>query len=142
MADLTAVKDDERQNGELVAVSLAAVKVFKGAILTFNSSGYADVGDADEAFAGIAAETVDNSGGSAGDKEVRVWREGIVTLDKGSAVQGDVGKNAFVTDDQTVHVTSAADRVPIGVIVGLVSVTQVRVHLNRNASSIVVDTTT
>ena len=140
MADLTAVVDDERQNGELVSLKLAAVKVWKGALLTFNSAGYADVGDADEPFAGVAAETVDNSGGAAGDLEVRVWREGIVTLNKATAVQADVGLNAFCADDSTVDVTSAAGNVPIGVIVGLVSSSKVRVHLNRNSSVIVVNT--
>lgn len=141
MSDLTEARADERQEGILVDVALAAVKVFKGSILTFNTSGYADVGDADETFAGIAMETVDNSAGAAGDKYVRVWREGVVTLNKASAVQADVGKNAFVADDNTVDVTSAAGNMPIGVIVGLVSSSAVRVHVNRNASVIVVDTT-
>lgn len=141
MSDLTASRDDKRQEGVLVDVALAAVKVFKGSILTFNSSGYADVGDASETFAGIAMETVDNSGGSAGDKSVRVWREGVVELNCSGASQATVGKNAFVSDDNTVHFTSAAGLVPIGVVVGFVSSTAVRVHINRNSSTIVVDTT-
>lgn len=140
MSDLTAAYDDERQEGVVLSVPLAAVKVWKGSVLTFNTAGFADVGDPDEAFAGVALETVDNSAGAAGAKEVRVVREGIVTLAKGTAVQADVGKNAFVTDDNTVHVTSAAGRMPIGVIVGLVSGSKVRVHLNRVASVIVVNT--
>lgn len=140
MADLTAAVDDERQEGVIVSVPLAAVKVWKGSVLTFNAAGFADVGDPDEALAGVALETVDNSAGAAGDLSVRVVREGVVTLNKTTAVQADVGKNAFVTDDNLVHVTSAAGRLPIGVIVGLVSSSQVRVHLNRVASVIVVNT--
>lgn len=140
MADLTAATDDQRQEGVVVALPMAAVKVYKGAILTFNSAGYADVADASETFAGIAMETVDNSAGSAGDKTVKVVREGIVTVGKSSAVQADCGLNAFVTDDSTVHTTSAAGLTPIGVVVGLVSSSAVRVHLNRVASTIVVDT--
>lgn len=141
MSDLQAAKDDLRQEGVIVSVPLAAVKVYKGAILTFNSAGYADVGDASEPLAGIAVETVDNSGGSAGDKSVRVYREGVFEFACSSTTQASVGLNAFVTDDQTVHFTSAAGLVPIGQVVGLTSATKVRVHINRVASAIVVDTT-
>lgn len=133
MADLTAPKDDQRQNGELVAVKLAAVKVYKGALLTFNSDGYADVGDSNERFAGVAAETVDNSGGAAGDKEVRVWRRGVVSVGCSAATQADVGKLAYVSDDQTVTFTPSAGAIPIGTVVGFVSATEVRVDINVTA---------
>lgn len=133
MADLTAVKDDQRQNGELVAVALAAVKVFKGALLTFNASGFADVGDANERFAGVAVETVDNSGGAAGAKVVRVWRRGVVSVGCSGATQATVGSLAYVSDDQTVTFTGGAGAIPIGTVVGFVSATEVRVDINVTA---------
>lgn len=135
MTDLAAAIADERQNGEVVSVKLAVVKVFKGAILTFNSAGYADVGDASEALAGIAIETVDNSAGSAGALSVRVFRTGVVELGCGSTTQASVGKEAFVTDDATVHFTAGVGLIPIGVVVGLTSATKVRVDLNRTANA-------
>lgn len=135
MSDLTQARADERQEGVLVDVALAAVKVFKGAILTFNSAGYADVGDPSEAFAGVALETVDNSAGAAGALSVRVWREGVVELNTTAATQASVGKEVYVTDDNTVTTTAATTLVPIGVIVGYVSATKVRVHLNRSATA-------
>ena len=133
MADLTAVRDDQRQNGELVAVALAAVKVFKGALLTFNSSGYADVGDANERFAGVAVETVDNSGGNAGDKTVRVWRRGVVSVGCSGATQATVGQLAYVSEDQTVTFSGAANAIPMGTVVEYVSATEVRVDINVTA---------
>lgn len=136
MADLTEVRDDQRQNGELVSVALAAVKAFKGAALTFNSAGYADVADANEALAGVAAETVDNSGGAAGDKSVRVWRRGVVQFNCSGATQANVGDEAYLSDDNTVVFTEDAGGIPIGVVVGFESATSVRVDINVSATPI------
>lgn len=137
MADLTAARDDERQNGNIVSVPLAAVKAFKGAILTFNTSGYADQGDASEPLAGVAIETVDNSGGNAGDKRVRVWRDGVFTFAGSGFTQADVGKQVQVSDDQTVVLTSAGSgKVQIGRIVEYVSATAVRVQLDVNGNTL------
>ncbi len=137
MADLTAARDDERQNGELIAVPLAAVKVFKGALLTFNSAGYADVGDASEPLAGVAIETVDNSAGAAGDKTVRVWRTGVFTFAGSGFTQADVGKQVQVSDDQTVVLNSAGSgKVQIGRIVEFVSATSVRVQINVDGNTL------
>lgn len=137
MADTTTARDDKRQNGELLAVPVAAVKVNAGSILTFNSSGFADVGDASEPLAGVAMETVDNSGGSAGDKEVRVWRTGIFSFVSSGLVAGDVGKAVVVVDDQTVALSSAgAGKVQIGRIARVVSATECLVQLDVNGNTL------
>ena len=135
MADQTQARADERQEGVLVDVALAAVQVYKGSILSFNAAGYADVADASETFAGVAMESVDNSAGAAGDKAVRVWRSGVVELNCAAATQATVGKEAFVTDDNTVHFTPALGLIPIGIVVGYVSATAVRVDINRSATA-------
>lgn len=131
MADITAPRHDERQTGDIVAVKLAAVKVYAGGLLTFNTAGFADVADASEPVAGVAIESVDNSGGSAGDKTVRVHRNGVFSFAGTGFTQADVGKEVFISDDQTVVVGgSGAGRIPAGRIVVVETATKVRVQLN------------
>ncbi len=131
MADLTAPRHDERQTGDLVHVKQAAVKIYHGALVTFNPAGYADVADASEPLAGVAMETVDNSAGSAGDKLIRVHRCGIFTFGGSGFTAADAGKEVFVSDDQTVVVGgTGAGRIPVGRIVEVLSAAKVRVQIN------------
>lgn len=138
MADQLASRNDQRQDGRLLSVPLAAVKVYQGAILTFNSAGYADVGDASEPLAGVAFETVDNSGGSAGDKEVRVWRDGIFEFTAAGLTQADMGKAVQVGgDDNTVALSAAgAGKVQIGRICRVNSATSCLVQLDVNGNTL------
>lgn len=132
MSNLTAQRSDKRQDGQLVSTALAAVKVFKGAILNFNTSGYAKpAGDvANEVFAGVAIETVDNSAGAAGALSVRVWKEGVISLNCASATQAWVGQDVFAVDDNTVALAATTTNdVRVGRVVQFVSATEVRVKL-------------
>lgn len=132
MANLTASKPDERQEGILIDVALAAVKVFKGANVSFNAAGYAK-GSADTAsenFAGVAMETVDNSAGAAGDKFIRIWREGVSSMTCAGATQAWVGQDVYAVDDQTVALAATTTNdVKVGKVVGFVSATEVRVKI-------------
>jgi hypothetical protein len=134
MANLTADREDQRQDGILVAVPLSNVKVFKGSLLTNNTSGYAVKGADTASFtlAGVAYEQVDNSAGSAGDKEVRVWRKGVFEFNfSGTASQADVGKAVYVVDDNTVGLAATTTNdVLVGRIVQFVSASKVRVELS------------
>lgn len=132
MSDITAVRNDKRQTGDIYAVDLAAVAVFAGGLLTFNTSGYAEPANASQAVAGVAIESVDNSAGSAGDKTVRVYRNGIFSFDAAGLTQADTGKEVFVgANDNTVVVGgTGAGRIPVGRIVEVVSATEARVQLN------------
>ena len=131
MADITAPRHDERQTGDIVAVKLAAVKVYAGGLLTFNTAGFADIADASEPLAGVAIESVDNSAGAAGDVSVRVHRSGVFSFAGSGFTQADCGKEVFVSDDQTVTVGgSGAGRIPVGRIVTVESATKVRVQIN------------
>lgn len=134
MANLTADRDALRQDGELISMPLAAVKVFKGSLLTNNTSGYATkaADTANFTLAGIAYEQVDNSAGAAGDKSVRVERTGVFELNfSGTATQGDVGKAVYAVDDNTVALAATTTNdVLVGRIVSFVSATKVRVELS------------
>lgn len=133
MADATAPIRDNRSEGDVQSYPAAAVAIYQGTIVNVNSSGYADVGgdDASETFAGIAAETVDNSGGSAGDKNVRVWKEGVFKLSFGAtATQATVGSVAYASDSQTVDLAAnLTNDVEVGTVVEFVDASTVRVKI-------------
>lgn len=131
MAALAANKEVELQQGELVAHKMAAVEIFKGALVKVNAAGYLAPCSAEQGavFAGIAYEGKDNSAGAAGDLELRVEKEGVALLDGAGFAQTDVGQLVYASDDQTVTKTNANDRQKVGVIVEVVSASQVRVKL-------------
>lgn len=134
MANLTGPREDLWQVGDLPSVPMAAVKLYKGALVAFNTAGYATLA-ADTAsftFGGIAYETVDNSGGAAGAVEVRIKRRGVVELNfSGTAAQANVGLPVYMVDDNTVALAATTTNdVLVGRIVRFVSTSKVRVDLS------------
>lgn len=110
-ARLVPVKGESK--GPIRYLPMAAVKIWSGAMVMLNSSGYATNGAAsagNEALtvAGIAEETVDNSGGSAGDKYIRVkgcdesTSMGFVNDGTDACTIAHVGEMAYLVDNQTV----------------------------------------
>lgn len=101
----------------------AATTIYQGTQVAVNSSGYA-VPAADTSglrVIGRAEETVTNSG-SAGDLTINVKR-GVFLFDNSgtSAVDADdIGKFAFVEDDQTIA-ESSTNKVIAGRVVGVVT---------------------
>lgn len=132
MANLTVDKDDKRQEGVLVEAYLAAsTKVFKGSNVAVDTSGYAvkAADTASFAFAGVAMETVDNTG-SAGDKYVRLWKEGVFSMNCASATQAWVGQDVYAVDDNLVALAATTTNdVRVGRVVEFVSATEVRVKI-------------
>ena len=101
----------------------ANVKILKGALVA-NAAGYAVpfTSAATHKVFGVADETVDNVGGAAGAKSVRIVR-GVfpfVNSSAGDAIaQADVGKLCYGVDDQTVALTDGSGtRSSAGVIEG------------------------
>lgn len=95
---------------------LGAVKVYKGGVAAVNTLGFL-VPASDTAglkVVGLFDETVDNSGGAAGDKEASYTTGIEVELDHaGVIVQATL--IAVVADDQTVTTTAVATNdVPVG----------------------------
>lgn len=133
MSNITASREDNAQDGLLLSVPLAATKIYKGSLVAFNASGYADHAADTSGFfrAGIAYETVDNSGGSAGDLRVRIKRAGVVDLDfSGTATQATVGQQVTMVDDHTVALAATTTNdVVCGRAVGFISATKVRVDI-------------
>jgi hypothetical protein len=131
---LTANHDAERKDGILVVYKVAAGKViYKGALVCLNAAGYA-VPAADAAgltFVGVAYERGDNAGGEDGGVSARVWKDGSFRVAMRSPRLEDLGKPAYVVDDNTVAL-AAANAVLAGTVVEIPADDVVRV-LIRNA---------
>lgn len=136
MAALTEAKEVAEKSGLKLDLPMAVDIVYRGAICKINAAGYVApaAAEAGAVFAGIAYEDVDNSGGSAGDKSVKVMREGVFLLEGTSLAQADVGEKVYASDDQTVSSTQGANEQEVGTIVEFVSATQVWVDIKHAAS--------
>lgn len=92
----------------------ASTTIYQGGLVAINSSGYAVPASATTGLvhAGVATETKTNSG-SAGAAYIKV-RSGIFRLgNKGGDLidQADVGRSAYIEDDETVRATSSGTSV-------------------------------
>jgi hypothetical protein len=87
-----------------------ATKIYAGAIVCINSSGYATKGATSTTLktVGVAQEQVDNAGAD-GDKTIKV-RRGCFRFANSSAgdaiARADIGADCYVVDDQTVAKTN------------------------------------
>lgn len=100
-----------KHKGPIRATAMAAgAKIFAGGLVAVNAAGFA-VPASDTVGAtviGRAEEFVDNTTGGAGDKVIRT-ASGIFRYQSSGAnklTQVDIGKQAFVIDDQTVGKTA------------------------------------
>jgi hypothetical protein len=154
---LTAPYDARRKPGDLTRYPVAAATFcYKGGLAVL-SGGYAQAG-ADAAgtqFVGVFAESADNlagavqpgflepslgsvppalpSGitqGNAGAIGVRVYKEGAYVFSKAGATQADVGKEAFVVDDNTVSTAATTHNVACGYVCELIDASHVRVRID------------
>jgi hypothetical protein len=113
--------------GVVVSYKVSNVKVFKGAMVGVNASGH--VVPMNHAapglrFVGIASESVDNSGGVAGERSVNVTKTGsFVMKAAGSFAPGlaDLGKELYCLTDWEVQPTTAGLTNPykVGTLVAL-----------------------
>ena len=118
--------------GDIVQAKAAAVNLYKNTIAFYDATtGFVTNDDnaGANAFAGIVYQQCDNSGGSAGDKVVELWTEGVFRLTGSSFTQGTAGDLIYATDNFTTTATStSASR--IGRAVNYVSATQMDVMID------------
>jgi len=138
MTATTTARESKRKDGELIAYKMSNVKIPKGVLVSINAAGYATnaTDAAGETFAGVAYETVDNSGGSAGDKEIRVETTGtFVFVDGGgNGAQTDVGVEFKIVDNQTVTDAATTNNLKAGICVESIDASAVRIRIDRYAS--------
>lgn len=137
MTATTTDRDTRRSDGKLKAMKMASVKIPKGVLACINSSGYVTNG-ADSSgllFAGVSYEQVDNLGGTAGDKLIRIEKTGEHTFDYngGDASQAIIGRECYIVDNHTVDedALQVINDIKCGVITEVLSADQVRVRIDN-----------
>jgi hypothetical protein len=136
MAALTGSYDVKRKDGKLVSYPLAAgAHIYKGALVCVSAASGLVVPGADAAgvvFVGVAHEEGNNVAGfvpiggglpgtgAAGAVSVRVEKDGLYHYNKAGAVQTDVGKVAYILDDNTVSTAATTNNVHCGVVGALI----------------------
>jgi hypothetical protein len=105
---LTQDRDTRQKDGTFRDLPVAAsTKIFAGALLALNASGYVVPGATAIGLKalGRAEKHVDNSTGAAGDASVTV-RKGVFQYGNGAGAdalaQADIGATAYIIDDATV----------------------------------------
>ena len=138
MTATAVAREAKRKDGELISYKMNNILIPKGALVNINSSGYAtNASDASgDTFAGVAYETVDNSAGSAGAKEIRVQTIGtFVFVDGGgNGAITDVGIEFKISDNQTITDASTTNNIKAGVCVESVDANTTRIRIDRFAS--------
>lgn len=88
---------------------VAADIIYEGAAVGLNTSGYARPLEAGDPFGGFALRQVDNAGGVAGEKNVRVIARGAVVLAVTGLTIDDFGKPVYASDDDTFTMTASTN---------------------------------
>jgi len=125
MTDFTAGAEiQNKMADDIQSVPMAAQLIYKGSMCMLGATGFATkaTATASSQFAGIATETVDNSAGAAGDKKIRLWRNGrhLLTFSD-TLTQADNGSKVYATDTQVATVTTATNKQVVGVITEFVT---------------------
>jgi hypothetical protein len=127
MTALSAVRNTLRfdQDAAVRLPVAAAMLIYQGALVALNATGYASKGVTATTLKqyGRAEETVDNSAGAAGAKDISV-RPGIFRWANSAAADlitiADIENDCFIVDDQTVAKTNGtATRSRAGKVVGV-----------------------
>ena len=125
MTATTAERNTPRRNADDFSFPAAVAKILAGTIVVLNTSGNAEPGATatGKKSVGVAKETVDNTGGSAGDLQVPIARGcfRFANSTAGDAItNADYGANCYVVDNQTVAKTDGSSTRSIaGVIRGV-----------------------
>lgn len=134
MPALNAPYDPQDKPGELISYRVGAnVTIHKGALVSVRSDGFAypsRSGVGSDQFIGVAFESVDNTGGAAGAKSVRVLKRGTYVYNGSGFSQSSVGQAMYALDDNTLTTTSTNNQL-VGYVVEVLSATRARVRIDN-----------
>lgn len=134
MAALTADYNPLDKEGILVAYPVGAgARIYKGALVSVRSDGYAypaRSGTATDQFVGVAIESVDNTGGAAGAKSVRVQKQGTFVYNGTGFTQASVGQAFYAADDNTLTTTATNNQL-VGYGVEYISSAKLRIRIDN-----------
>jgi hypothetical protein len=113
MTATTEGRNTKRRAAELLSFPAAASKCLAGTIAVLNASGNAEMGTTatSKIAVGVFEETVDNSGGSAGDLLAPVRRGCFQFANSASTdalANTDYGATCYIVDNQTVAKTDGS----------------------------------
>ncbi|MDI6808252.1 MAG: hypothetical protein QME66_04625 [Candidatus Eisenbacteria bacterium] len=110
MATLAANKPRTKEVGPINEKPVIANDIiYEGACVGDNAAGYMRPLVAGDKFCGIAEDKVDNTGGSAGDRNVRLDGDGLVILPISGLAITDEGKDVYASDDDTFTLVSGSN---------------------------------
>lgn len=129
MSALTTPYETFERPGLVISYKMSNVKIFKGSFVAVNASGYLVSlahGTNSFVFVGMANETIDNSDGTAGDREMNVSKVGSVVVKAISGftpAQSDVGKEVYANTDWEVQTSTSGltNQYKVGSIVAIES---------------------
>lgn len=108
------------KDGEIIVLDVAGSTLIEaGHMVAVNASGYA-VPAADAAnlvVLGVAEESVDNSGGAAGEKQVQIRRQKTFGLENDSTSpveKAQIGREVYVKDSVTVSASGGTNSIVAG----------------------------
>ena len=133
--------DTKRSPGEMISCQMANELVYKGTLMDVQADGYVgQIADTDALiFAGVSAETKDNSEGSDGDLNIDIYIKGIFEFKTTGAAIAWVGTLAYAdlanadSGQRVLNSTGGTNPVCVGRIVEYVSATRVRVRIDGYA---------
>lgn len=135
MAALTQDRATPYREGiEIEFPVAAATRIYAGSLVCANAQGFAaPAGDtAGLKFLGVALEQVDNSGGAAGAKTVRLRRSGVFEFNAASITPAMVGDPMYVKDDNTFDdAGGCTNDIKAGVLVKYVTDTKGWIDISR-----------
>lgn len=113
MTTLSTARSTRRRDGSDYSYPVAAgAKIFAGSQVTLSATAFARNGQqGGTRVVGVATETVDNTGGADGAKNVPVSRGIFLFLNSAAAdliTRAHIGMDCFLVDDETVALTNAA----------------------------------
>lgn len=118
---------------------MSATAVKRGWMMSLNSSGYAVKASdtVSEYFIGVAMEDVDNSAGSAGDKNIQVYVGPFEVASGETEAVTTVGALRYVQYNTTVAAAGTTSHdVLVGKVIGLIDSSHVLVDPRRQVSGI------
>ena len=126
MTALAADRQTTEKSASLKSYPVAAVVIYKGAMVCLNAAGYLTPAANTAGLSpvvGVADEKVDNSTGAAGAKNCRVLSGKAFKFAATSITQAMLGSMMYVVDDQTIDDTTT-NGIPAGLLIEYVSVTE------------------
>ena len=137
-AILAADRNTVSKAGELQSYPCAVDIIYKGALVCINATGYAAPAADTSGFSdvvGVSTELVDNSGGSAGDLNVRVQSGRRFSFVATAIVQLDVGRTMYVVDDQTFDQLPGVNSIVAGLLTEYTSATAGWIYVPTSGTS-------